>query len=319
MFHATIPYEMNKRKFIVTHANPDQDAVSSIWLIKRFWAGWENTEILSVPAGETLDSFRQKDSNIYSTISTEKSDIVHVDTGFGEFDHHQTNDDTCAAKLVFEKTIKNKSGKKIKIDEVEFTVKKANYEVLERMISFINEIDHFREVYYPEANNDRYQFLLSGILDGLNLMYNSTGVGDVQVVSFGMTALDGVYRLLQNKIGAEKEIEERTSVVIPTKFGDAIGFETSNDAVLDISQKNGYAITVRKDPNKQYIRLKCLPEKGIDLTPIYNELKQRDPEASWFLHASRAMVLNGSTKNPSMKPTTLSLDEIMEVIKKEFS
>ncbi|MCR4263281.1 MAG: hypothetical protein NUV98_01000 [Candidatus Roizmanbacteria bacterium] len=310
---------MNKKKYIVTHANPDQDAVSSIWLIKRFWAGWEDAETLSVPAGETLDSFRQKDPNAYPDIDAQHAHIVHADTGLGDFDHHQTNEDTCAAKLIFEKTIKNKAGKHITIDHVEYTVRKANYEVLARMVSFINDIDHFREVYYPEANNDRYQFLLSGILDGLNLLYNSTGAGDIQVVSFGMTALDGVYRLLQNKVGAEKEIEKDPSLVIATKHGEAIGFETSNDAVLDISQKNGYAITVRKDPNKQYVRIKCLPEKGIDLTPVYNKLKQKDPEASWFLHASCAMVLNGSTKNPSMKPTTLSLNEIMEVVKEEFN
>lgn len=310
---------MNTAKYIVTHANPDQDAVSSIWLIKRFWARWEGAEVLHVPAGETLDSFRQKDPTAYPTINTQQSHIVHVDTGFGEFDHHQTGDDTCAARLIFEKTIKHHAGKHITVDGYEYTVRKANHEVLERMVSFINDIDHFREVYYPEANSDRYQFLLSAILDGLNLMYNSTGAGDVQVVSFGMTALDGIYRLLQNKVGAEKEIEDRSSVRIQTKYGEAVGFETSNDAVLDISQKNGYAITIRKDPNKHYVRIKCLPEKGIDLSPIYSSLKKRDPEASWFLHASHAMILNGSTKNPSMKPTSLSLDEIMEVIEKEFN
>ncbi|MBI4137417.1 hypothetical protein HY469_05135 [Candidatus Roizmanbacteria bacterium] len=310
---------MNKKKYIVTHANPDQDAVSSIWLIMRFWAGWENADLVFVPAGETLESFRKKDPQAYQSIDVAKSDMVHVDTGFGEFDHHQTDKETCAAQLVFEKTIKNNAGKKISIDNLELTIRKASSEVLERMTLFINEIDHFREVFYPEANHDRYQFLLSGILDGLNLLYNSTGTGDIQVVSFGMTALDGVYRLLQNKAGAEKEIEEHPPIIVTTPFGEAIGFETSNDLVLDISLKNEYPIAVRKDPKKQYVRIKSFPKKGIDLTTVYERLLQKDPDASWFLHASKAMVLNGSTKNPSMKPTTLSLDEIMDVIKREFT
>jgi hypothetical protein len=308
-----------KRKFIVTHAGPDLDAVFSIWLIKRFWSGWEQAETLFVPAGETFESFKEQDPSVFSSIDSKNSEIVHVDTGFGDFDHHQTNDDTCASRLVFEMSIQGNAGRQFTFDKHSYTIRKANDEVLERMTSFANDIDHFREVYYPEANNDRYQFLLSGILDGLNLMYNTTGSGGLQVVSFGITALDGIYRLMQNKIGAEKEIEQEKARIIKTSVGLAIGFETSNDEVLDISQKNGYVIAVRKDPKKDYIRIKALPEKKIDLTGVYSELKKIDSNATWFLHASKAMVLNGSTKNPKMRPTSLSLDEIMDVINKKFT
>ena len=53
----------------------------------------------------------------------------------------------------------------------------------------------------------------------------------------------------------------------------------------------------------------------IDLTPVYEKVKELDPEASWFLHASKRMLLNGSSKNPEMRGSKLSLDEVIDVLK----
>ena len=92
--------------------------------------------------------------------------------------------------------------------------------------------------------------------------------------------------------------------------------ETTNDEVVHLGQKMGYALVVRKDPRKGYLRIKSLPKDDIDLTPVYNVLAKRDPAATWFLHASRHMILNGSTKNPEMRPTTLKLAQIIDVLKK---
>ena len=65
---------------------------------------------------------------------------------------------------------------------------------------------------------------------------------------------------------------------------------------------------------KGYVRIKSLPKDDIDLTAVYTTLKQKDPAATWFLHASGHMILNGSAKNPDMKPTTLTLDELIQVV-----
>lgn len=282
------------RKIIATHTNPDLDAAAAVWLVKRFFKDWEKAECEFVPAGETYGK-------------KENEEVIHVDTGFGEFDHHQTDADTCAAKLVFEYVLQNKN---LLANEKNF-----HREVLERLVDEVNNIDHFRQVYYPEAANDRYNFLLVSILDGLNLVYNEKGSGDIQVVEFGLQALDGIYKILINKVQAEKEIEKSKTEAIETKWGRAIGFETGNDAVLETAQKVGYRVVVRKDPGKGYIRIKALPNQGIDLINVFEKLKKMDSKATWFLHVSRTMLLNGSTRNPKMRPTSLSLDEIMKVMR----
>lgn len=282
------------KKIIVTHTNPDLDALGAVWLIKRFLKEWENAEFYFVPAGKTYEP------------ENETYELIHVDTGFGEFDHHQTDKDTCATKLVFKHLLENQ--------DMITNAKNFKEEALERLVNVVNDIDHFRQVYYPDANDDRYSFLLASILDGLNLVYNEKGNGDIQVAEFALEALDGIYQVLKNKVRAEKEIEEANSNVVETKWGRAIGFETGNDAVLKTAQKMGYKIAVRKDPRKGYVRIKAMPDAGIDLTSVYEKLKKLDSDATWFFHVSHTMLLNGSTKDPNMRSTKLSLEEIMKVL-----
>ena len=85
-------------KTIVTHIGPDLDAITSIWLAKTFLPAWEEASLAFVPAGSTLEG-KPPDDN---------PEILHVDTGFGRFDHHQTNADTCASILVYEEIKKTR-------------------------------------------------------------------------------------------------------------------------------------------------------------------------------------------------------------------
>lgn len=272
-------------KTIVTHIGPDLDAIAGIWLIKTFFSGWEEAMLAFVPAGNTLGG-KPPDDN---------PEIIHVDTGFGKFDHHQNNADTCAAQLMYEE-VKRTRGADVP---------------MERLLSVVNDIDHFREVFFPNPTADFWEFGLITQIDGWRLIYSDN---PIKIVELGMQALDGIYKTFQNKVWAEKELKEK-GVEFETKWGKGIGVETTNDETVHVAQKMGYAIAVRKDPKKGYLRIKSLPKDEIDLTPVYNTFKEQEPEATWFLHASRHMVLNGSSKNPDMRPTKKSLQEIIEVIK----
>ncbi|MBI5619768.1 hypothetical protein HY950_02290 [Candidatus Gottesmanbacteria bacterium] len=272
-------------KTVVTHIGPDLDAITSIWLVKTKFAGWEEASFAFVPAGGTLED-KPPDDN---------PDILHVDTGFGKFDHHQTDADTCASLLVYEE-VKRRKGADA---------------ALARLVAVVNDVDHFREAFYPNPTADFWDFGLVGQIDGWRLIFSEN---PIKIVELGMQALDGIYKVLQNKVWAEKELREN-SIEFSTRWGKAVGVTTVNDEVVHLGQKMGYAVVVRKDPNKGYLRIKSLPKADIDLTAIYETLKAAEPAATWFLHASRHMVLNGSSKNPDMKPTKKSLQEIIEVIK----
>lgn len=275
---------------IVTHIGPDLDACSAVWLIKSFLPGWEEAEIAFVPAGTTLGGMAP-DSDEH---------IMHVDTGFGAFDHHQTDENTCAALRVYDY-----------LAEKGF-ISLKDREPLERLLHVVNDIDHFREVFFPNPTADFWDLALPAVIDGWRVQYADN---PVKLVDLVMTNLDGAFKMFQNKVWAEKEIQEK-AIIFETKWGKAFGIETLNDEVVHYGQKMGYSLVIRRDPKKGYLRMKAVPRPEIDLTDMYDELKRSDPTATWFLHASRHMILNGSTKNPDMKPTTLPLEKIIEIVKK---
>lgn len=271
-------------KTVVTHIGPDLDAITSTWLVKTFFPGWEEAEIVFVPAGTTLNKMNPDGD----------PEILHVDTGFGRFDHHQTDADTCAAMLVYEE-IKKQHGPD---------------PVLERMVEVVNDVDHFKEVFYPNASADYWEFWIVGQIDGWRLLFSDN---PLKIMELGFASLDGIYKVMLNKIWAEKELDQASP--FETRWGNGLGFETVNDEVIHQAQKRGYSVVIRKDPKKGYVRIKTLPKPEIDLTPLYERLKSDEPESTWFLHASRHMLLNGSAKNPEMKPTKRTLAELISVIK----
>lgn len=269
-------------KTIVTHFAPDLDGITAIWLVKTFLPEWKEAAIAFVPAGKTLHDV-PPDSD---------PEVLHVDTGFGKFDHHQVNEDTCAAMKVY-------------------ATLGQHDEALERMLRVVNDVDHFREVFFPNPTADFWDVSLGSIIDGMQITMVNDPLGMIDGV---MDCLDAAYKMFQNKVWAEKELKEK-GVVFETKFGKAIGIETVNREAVHVGQKMGYVIVVRKDPKIGSVQIKSIPKDDIDLTVLCGEVKKQDPQASWFLHASLHMLLNGSAKNPGMKPTKLTLSEVIDLVK----
>jgi len=280
---------LNKMKIIVSHISPDIDSIASVWLIKKFYPGWSRAELKFVPAGSTYEN-KPVDEN---------PEIIHVDTGMGKFDHHQTNDETiCATVLVFEFLKKN------------HFLKKNQIEPLSRMVNQINVFDHFGEVYFPEANSDYFDFLLSNIIDsGLK----STLKNDEEIVNAVFPFLESIFNIFTKKVSAEKEIKK--GYVFQSHWGKTLVISSRNEEVMKLALKSGFQMVCRKDPDKKNVRIKTLPNKKLTLRPLYQKIIKIDKKATWFLHASGNMLLNGSSKNPVFIPSSLSLPKLIEIIK----
>lgn len=276
-------------KTIVAHISPDLDAAASSWLLLRFRPGWKNADIAFVPAGTTLDNM-VVDSN---------PDIAHVDTGLGIFDHHQFNDKTLSAtKRVFQYLTKNGH------------IKDKDFEALNRLVEFVTSIDNFGEVYFHDPTADRYDFMLHQIVEGFKTL-NKSGQ---EICEFTFEALDSILQLIRQKIAAEDDI--KNGYIFQSKWGKALAMETKNEEALKYALKLGYRVVIRRNPQKGFTRIKSRPEKEIDLTPVHDEIKKLDKKGTWFLHVSKHMLLNGSSKNPTAVPSSLPLKKVIEIIQK---
>lgn len=327
----------NNMRKIVTHKSSDIDAICSVWLLKRFYPNWDGAEVVFVNAGEGIEGHSASESGDFSKAIEviDDAETIHVDTGLGALDHHQTADNnTCGASLTLQYVLNNPDSNLHKHD-----IKK---EAVKRIVELVIDDDHFQEIYYPDANHDIYEFGVVAIIQGYKLNHQKD---DASLVEFVMEILDAILQNLEKKIWAEQEIKEK-GIEFESKWGKALGIETINDEVLKFAQMQGYRLAVRKDPNGGFVRIKAIPDRrrasgnvilgrettpesnrswtsqddeynlGIDLTSAYDKLKELDPEASWFLHASKRMLLNGSTKNPEMKGSKLDLQRVIDILRK---
>ncbi len=276
------------KKIIVTHLKPDLDAVASVWLIRRFWPEWSEAEVKFVPAGSNYQS-------------QENEEVITVDTGGGQFDHHQASKGqvvTSATKLVWQATFKMRN------------FKETEKEALNKMVDVITQIDNFRELAWPEADSDKYTFLLSEIVDAWSGIYSQDYL---RVATLAGLALDGVLLAFKSRVRAEKDIKNK-GWQFKTPWGKGLAVETANGAVEHLGQKIGYSLVVRKDPQKGNLRIVGRWDRGVDLSQTYDILSRKEKQATWFLHNSKCMLLNGAGSNPKMKPSRLSLEEVVKII-----
>ncbi|MCA9371939.1 hypothetical protein KC726_03500 [Candidatus Woesebacteria bacterium] len=276
-----------KNKTIVTHISPDLDAIASSWLIKRYLPGWESADHAFVPAGNTLDNMKaDSDKN-----------IIHVDTGLGMFDHHQFSQRLSATKRVFEYLSE------------EGHIREKDFEAVERMVSFITEIDNFGEVNFPDPTDIRYSFCLHEMIYPLRGQLTS----DVELMNLVMLMLDAILVNLKSEIKAEQEIQQ--GLIMKTSWGKTLVLETQNEVTVKHALKDGYELVVRKDPETNHVRIKTQPSKKYNLAPLYDKIRKIDPKATWFLHASNNMLLNGSSKNPDSVPSKLTVKDLVAIFK----
>jgi hypothetical protein len=273
-------------KIIVTHLNPDLDAICSVWLLKKFDPDYKKAIIKLVAAGQTYKNLKPD----------EDENIVHVDTGLGKFDHHQIQKKTCAAQLVF--------------NYLKSRFKHLNKdEALIRLIKVIRDIDNFKDCLWPNAQADYYDFNLQYVLDGLKV---GGQLDDDGLIEKGQFCLNGIYTRLKIKVKAEADLKR--GYEFESHWGKAVGVLSHNFKIHKIGLRQGYIIVVQKDVRTDHVRIKARPESKVDLTETRSKLKKLDPKATWFLHISKKMLLNGSTKNPKMKPSTLGLKKVIQVL-----
>lgn len=276
------------KKLIVTHIFPDLDAIASAWLLIRFDPGFDETDFAFVPAGETFEG---------KVIDSDPT-IVHVDTGLGRFDHHQLDGKTCAAELVFNYLKQEK------------LISDKHLKALERLLKVVTAIDNFEDFSWSQPAADRYDFMFSEIINNLKI---SGRLNDKELVYQGMILLDAVLTGFLVKIKAEAEIA--SGLKFTSLWGKAVAVESKHSLVSKLAQKLGFALVVRKEPKTGFVSIKSQPKPEIDLEPIYLKLKAADPKASWFFHKSRHIIVNGSRHSPAVRPTSLRLEEIVDLVK----
>lgn len=279
-------------KKIITHINPDNDAIASVWLIKKFLPGWQEARIEFIPTSATTEKNFGVDQD---------PNILYVDVGRGKLDHHQTGEFLSAVKLCWDYIQEKRQGQKFN---------KLDKKAIKKLIKVETEIDNGQDVTWEETNLDRHEFYFHCLVFGLRGLAKT----DEQVMSIGLELMEAVFLNLKNKIRAEEELKQGTEFQTP--WGKAIALETGNTPVLWKGEAQGYVLVIKKDPESGRVQIYSRYDCATDLTKAYKRFKELDPESDWYLHPNKRLLLNQSAVNPGMRPTKLTLEQLIGILKK---
>lgn len=269
---------------IVTHSSPDLDAICSTWLLKTFHHKYKSAEILFVPAGSTLEG----------AIVDQDPMVIHVDTGFGNYDHHQLKKKTSAAELVLAELIKKDY------------VKEEQLPSLQRFVQVVTDFDNFKDSLRSDAASDYHLFTASEIIFG----YKGLHGDDDSVMAFGFEIMASLWNVMRQRVSGEQELKEKGRA-FSTPWGRTVALETKIGAIAHVALKVGYDMIISKHPDKGFVRVKQRPNAKKKLHALYLLLKKKDPHATWFYHQGGNMIINGSANNPDAIATTLSLSDVV--------
>ncbi len=289
---------MLQKALIVTHHAPDLDAIGAVWFLKRFEpSAFATAKVTFVNPGSRISLEEAEE------LGCQLHEATHVDTGLGQFDHHQPERGELhisATALVYEHLCA-------------VHPELASDEALQELSRHITDIDHFGEVNWP-AECPNHSFMLHEIIRGSELVDPHN---DDSQLFFGLQCLDNTYAVLKLHFKAAKILAEKGER-FELQAGPALAITTRNDDTVKLAQKQGFQLVIRKDPQQGHLRIKARPDSTITLKALHEAIQKIDTVGTWYYHPSGKMLINGSRKHRNQNPSPLSLEAVVTLTKELY-
>jgi hypothetical protein len=262
---------------IVGHLAPDLDCLTAIWILNRF-GGTKDAELAFVPAGETFEG-RPADSDPH---------VIHVDTGGGRYDHHQRQSrHLCAAELVRRAVAPNDPA-------------------LERMVRQVCQIDNA-----TAPAGEQGFFNISSLIAGYNLLFPNRP----HHVAFAMFPnLDAWLEHEARQLRLEAAFARRLEFETP--WGLGIAMESDDGGSSKLAYRHGAVLYAYRD-GRGWMGIAAQARSDVDLMPVFQDLREIDQGADWYLHPNHRLLLCGTAKAPPRVPSRLTLPQLVRVIQGE--
>lgn len=213
--------------------------------------------------------------------------VIHVDTGNGRFDHHMSADTSLSAAELVRRAVMPDDA------------------VLERMVDVITLLDHAR------AEGGSAPTIID-LIDGLNLLYPEQ---PDQVATATFVSLDAWLAREAKHHRLEAAFENRIEFDTPWGFG--IALESPDGGSSRLAFRAGAVLYIYRD-GKGNVGVVARSRSVVDLSQVLRDLRRIDPDADWYLHPSKRLLVCGTPKAPPCTPSRLSLDELVGVLRGDY-
>lgn len=269
-------------KTLITHTNPHLDDIFAIWLYKKFHPEFLNAKIEFISASHDAASLDESEDKIY------------FGTGGGKFDEHtEARVGDSAGSLVWKDILENGLSPKDEVEE----------HALEELVKWNTAIDTGQA-----PTSDFSEYSLQSILRPPATDQDISAIS----LKMGEEILDRLLEIIKGKLNAKIDWEKREE--FETKLGSAAAVK-SEFITRAFCKQVGKNLDLFLMYDPKFKSVQFFTPMDLDLEEIYLKVKKLDPDASWFLHQSHHMVICGSGSSPDSKPTSLSFEQLIDVLK----
>jgi len=265
---------LQAKAILVGHLAPDLDCLTAMWVLMRFGPQKDAT-LAFVPAGQTLAA---------GPVDQDPQ-IIHVDTGGGRFDHHQSAAASLSAAELVRRAVAPKD------------------EVLRRMIGEVTRLDNAEQ----RASTSLF-FQVNDLIAGYNALFPTEPQRVAQAM---LPNFDAWYAQASRQLRLEQAFAQRLE--FQTCWGLGIAMQSEDGASSRLAYGKGAVLFVYRD-GRGYMGIAAQRQSKVNLQPVYAQLKQLDPTADWYLHPNQRLLLCGSAKAPPRQPSLLSLAELVNLL-----
>ena len=250
---------MADTKIIVLHLKPHMDDVVGAWLLCRYgdFAGCQFQFISVKKPVLNPDADHSR---------------VYVGVGLSRYDEHTGKMGQTAATLVWNDIKKS------------LVVTTVRYKALERLVDWTKKED-----LGLLKSSQWHDFSVSAIFSGASTLFNE--VTNEQYIQATFFILDSLVAYYENE--ALLEIDWHARVEFSSSWGKGIALLTKAKGLDGFAYQKGFILTVSINPMDNSCSIKAAAESDIDLTTVFNRLKDQYSNRDWFLHHSKKMIITG--------------------------
>ncbi|MFC1640790.1 hypothetical protein ACFL2D_01930 [Patescibacteria group bacterium] len=284
-------------KHLVTHIQPHLDDIVGVWLMKKYNHEFHDAEVtfteVTAEGGECLGDGPVDDD----------PDYVHIGVCRGKFDEHAGKDPNIlesATTLVWKYLIEQDL-----LPDDEFEQK-----AIESLVQYVLQEDTGKL-----RGEALAEFTAGAVIQGMNLFdEKDKNVLSHQMYDNGVSIIEPLLLMRREAARLEKDWESRTDFESP--WGKAAALVTSSAEADNYAYAHDYVLVVIVNPDKEYRNIRASANSDVDLTNVHAELEKIDPEAEWYLHQSKKLLICGHDIAPSTKLSKTPLEKLIELVKK---
>ena len=267
------------QSLLITHARPHFDDVVAIWLLKKFHPDFKETPI----------AFTDDKPPIIP------EGAIAIGIGRGQFDEHKGDAGECAASLVW-KWLKEQPG--VSHSSIEKTA-------LDRIVGWALKED------LGELNNAPWREM--SVVVPVENYWTVTSGDNLAVYDLAAKILEAIFVYQQGL--AELDLVWPDKKAFASLWGPAIALETAAGGVSQRAYQEGNVLIVQIDPTTGARQFRADATSEVDLTAVYEVVHTQEPQASWFLHHGKKLLLCGSRTAPKFVPSQFTLEQMIELVR----